>query len=217
MEMNMELVNNYVDFYEPWLNASKIMGRNFFGVKENINYFNVLPSEQDIDTLSKIRTPKGRLISEKELIECRDTHILVAMFQLSILNIRYKIAPDLFSISQEWYKDQSFAKECGAVGWQLVRKTPVDGSLLECWNEQQRLINENEEIPSAQVVTYTTIGHFKVTGDRLFERTCIRCPDLSSKDRHVFVGHFDIGGLEFDDDWNDTFRRYDLGIASSLK
>jgi len=216
MGMSMELVRNYVTHNKPWLRASEIMGRNFFGVGENIQYFNFLPSERDIDALSEIRTPRGRLISEKQLIECRDTHILVAMFKVSILNIRFQLAPELFS-DQEWYEGQSFAKECGAVGWQLVRKTPVDGSLSRCWDEQQRLLNENEEIPSAQVVTYTTIGHFKVTGDHLFGRTCIRCPDLSSKNHHVFVGHFDIGGLKFDDDWNDTFCRYDVGVASVLK
>jgi hypothetical protein len=53
---------------------------------------------------------------------------------------------------QDWYEDWAFAKECGEAAWQLIRKTPVAGSLSETRDEQTKRLSKNEEVPSVRVV-----------------------------------------------------------------
>ncbi|MDP3764437.1 MAG: hypothetical protein Q8Q95_02340 [bacterium] len=190
--------------------AHQIMGRNMFGVEEAIQYLGVKPTRAQISALAEVP------FTEAELTEARDTHTLVAIFPLSILDIRGKVANNgqrLF-YEQDWYNKETFAKYKGEVGWHLVRKTPVMDSTSKTWDDQQKLLGKDEETPKAQVVVYAIIGHFMATGERLFEHTYVRTSSLDSDGSRVGVGDFDRFGLYFDYDHDDN--RYDsLGLASS--
>ena len=70
--------------------AREIMGKNFFGVEEAIKHFGVNPTRQQLAALSEIP------FSEAVLEQSKDTHILVAVFPLSILEIRGKVERKLF-------------------------------------------------------------------------------------------------------------------------
>ncbi|MFZ2643502.1 MAG: hypothetical protein WA117_21095, partial [Verrucomicrobiia bacterium] len=73
-----------------WLRIRGIMGRNFFGVEEAIKHFGVNPSPEQLAALSEIP------FSEARLREVKDTHVLVAVVPLSILDIRGKVERKLF-------------------------------------------------------------------------------------------------------------------------
>jgi len=192
-----------------WLRAREIMGKNFFGVEEAIEHFGVNPTRQQLAVLSEVP------FSEAVLEETKNTHVLVAVFPLSILEIRGKVDSGLF-YDQSWYNKELFAKEHGEVCWQLVRKTPVDGSISKNWSEQQALITEDDEVPSARVMTYIIIGHYLATGERLFEHVYVRTSSVDSDGSRVSVGSFELTGLDVNDYWDDY--RYDgLGVASSRK
>ncbi|MBI5077521.1 hypothetical protein HZB94_04035 [Candidatus Falkowbacteria bacterium] len=136
------------------------------------------------------------LFSEAELKECKDTHILVMVCPLSIVEIRDKFPGDQHLIyAQEWYNNESFAKDRGKVGWHLVRKMPAENSTYKKWDEQQALLGKNEEMPTAQVMIYTIIGHFLATGERLFDDVYVRCSDVVSNGDLVRVGVFNANGL----------------------
>ena len=168
----------------------EIMGRNFFGVEEAITHFGVNPSKQQTAYLAEVP------FSEEVLVSCKDTHILVAVFPLSILDVRGKVDKKLFySHEDAWYNKQAFAKEKGEIGWQLVRKTPVENSINKTWNDQQALLSKDDETPKAGCLVYTIIGHFLATGERLFESIYVRCSDLDSDGYRVVVGYFDADGL----------------------
>ncbi len=202
-----------------WLCARRIMGKNFFGIEEVIKHFGVNPSKQQLATLAEIRTPKGRLISEEEMHECKDTHVLVAMFPLSILDIRgiaKKQSDRTLFYSQDWYDKQAFAKDKGEVGWQLVRKEPIANSTSKTWNDQQALLSKDEETPTARIVVYTMVGHFLATGERLFEKIYVRCVDLDSDGGRVSVGDFGAKGLYVDDYWSDR-PNSDIGLSAARK
>ena len=125
--------------------AREIMGNNFFGVEEAIKHFEVNPTRQQLVALSEIP------FSEALLEQSKDTHILVAVFPLSILEIREKVERKLFYNHEgAWYNEQSFAEEQGEVIWQLVRKIPADNS--NNWQEPQALFGKDEEVPTAQVL-----------------------------------------------------------------
>jgi len=192
--------------------AREIMGKNFFGVEEAIKHFGVNPSRQQLAALSEIP------FSEAVLEQSKDTHVLVAVFPLSILEVRGKVERKLFySHEDAWHNKQSFAKERGEVTWQLVRKTPVDNSTSKNWQEQQALLSKEDEVPTAQVMVYTIIGHYLATGERLFERIYVRTSSVDSDGYRVYVGYFDSGGLVVNFDWDDRRGGGPLGVSSARK
>jgi hypothetical protein len=190
--------------------SREIMAKNFFGVEEAIMHFGVNPSKQQLAALAEVP------FTEAVLEECKNTHVLVAVFPLSILEIRGKDGKLFYSHEDAWYNKQAFAKDRGEAAWHLVRKTPVANSTSKTWDEQQALLAKNEETPTARVMTYTIIGHFLATGERLFENIYVRCSDVDSLGDRVDVGYFDSDGLHVHDRWDD--HRYDdLGVASARK
>lgn len=189
--------------------AREIMGKNFFGIEETIEQFEVDPSRQQLAALSEIP------FSEAVLEKSKNTHVLVAVFPLSILEIRGKVNSKLFN-DQLHYDEQSFAKECSEVSWQLVRKTPVDNSTSKNWQEQQALLGKDDEVPTAQVMVYTIIGHYLATGKRLFGDIHVRTSSVDSGGYRVGVGIFDSVGLNINHDWNDYHYIY-LGVSSARK
>jgi hypothetical protein len=116
--------------------AKEIMTRNMFGVEDAVRHFGVNLTRQQTAALSKIPW------SEATLEQCRETHVLVAVFPLSIIEIRSK--GKLF-YNQSWYNKEPFANDRGDGSWQLVRKTAVDNSTNKTWQEQQALFASNEE------------------------------------------------------------------------
>lgn len=186
---------------KAWTQTRVIMGRNFFGIEEANKYFQINPSKQQIATLAEVP------FSEETLRACNNTHVLAAVFPLSILDIRdicSKIKDRTLFRVQNWYERQPFAKDEGGVGWQLVRKKPIADSALKTWNEQQVLLTKDEETPKAQIVVYTIIGHYLATGERLCEHIDVRCVDLDSDGLRTDVGHFGDLGLGIRGTWDDT-------------
>jgi hypothetical protein len=199
---------------EPSVNqdeARKIMGKNFFGVQEAMKHFGVNPTRAQLAALSEIP------FSTEMLTRCKDTHVLIAVFPLTLLEIRAKVSKNKAKVfyGQDWYDKLPFAKT-STLGWQLVRKTPVENSTSKPWDEQQALLCKDEATPTVHVVVYTMVGHFLNTGERLFENIWVRTSDVDSGGDRVGVGFFDAGGLEVNCYWDDN--RYDnLGLASSAR
>ncbi|HEV7702281.1 MAG TPA: hypothetical protein VGO63_02475 [Candidatus Paceibacterota bacterium] len=189
--------------------AKKIMGKNFFGVQQAKKFFKVNPSKKQLASLSKVPFSEGVLKS------CKDSHILVAAFRLSILDIR-RIAEKQSQLilfvgyNFPWYEKEAFAKDKGEVRWYLVRKEPVVNSTNKSWDEQQMLLSKDEETPKARIIVYSMIGHFLFTGERLFEKFYVRCSDRGPYDRsRVSIGDFGVEGLyvhyTFDDSRGQPF------------
>jgi len=167
-----------------------IMGKNFFGVEEAIKHFRINPTEQELIALSRV--PFSECVLEQQ----KDTHLLLAVFPLAIVEIRDRVDRTLFRDQDDkWYYRQYFAKEQGSLQWHLIRGAPVDKSMSKNWREQQLLIEKSESVPSAQVVTYTAIGSYLVSGDRLFEHIYVHTASVDSDGRRISVGGFGIAGL----------------------
>lgn len=192
--------------------AREIMGTNMFGIEDAIKHFGVNPSKAQLAALGEVP------FSEETLKACKGTHVLVAVFPLSILDIRTQVKGDPIRLlyDQSWYNKEAFAKDRGEIGWHLIRKTPVDNSTNKTWNDQQALLGKDDETPKAQVMVYAIIGHYKATNERLFEKVWVRCSDLDSDGVRVSVGNFDAEGLDVNDCWGDS-RGDCLGLASARK
>lgn len=202
--------------YEPSTSqklAREIMGKNFFGIEEAIKHFGVNATKQQVAALAEVP------FSEEVLRASKDTHVLVAVFPLSILDIRgitRKLENQTLFYKQDWYDKQAVAKDKGEVGWQLVRKEPIANSTSKTWNEQQVLLSKDEETPTARIVVYTVVGHFLATGERLFEKIYVRCVDLDSDGRRVVVGYFVAEGLYVLNCWDDDQGDY-IGLSAARK
>lgn len=189
--------------------ARQIMGRNFFGIEEAIHHFKITPEPTELAALSFL---EGEVPFSEEVLEFyKDTHILIAVFRLSILDIKDKI--DLF----ENFRDhkEAFAKDRGKTSWYLVRKTSVPGSTSKSWNEQQAMLPKNEETLSAQVMAYTIIGHYLATGERLFDDVQVRTSSVDSGGHRVNVGpgHFSLHV----NTWWDDGPHIHIGVSSSVR
>jgi hypothetical protein len=211
--ISREVIDKRLTSLNPqWLRARKIMGENFFGVEEAVKHFGVNPTGQQLAAFSEIP------FSEVVLEELKDTHVLVAVFPLSILEVRgkeSKLFYDQSLYTGNWYNKKFFAKERGEVSWQLVRKISVDNSTSKDWQGQQVLLGKDNEVPTAQVMVYTIIGHYLATGERLFEHIYIRTSFLVSGGG-LSVGDFDSRGLDIHIYWDD-YRSDSLGVSSARK
>ncbi|MDA2936107.1 hypothetical protein MYX06_02730 [Patescibacteria group bacterium AH-259-L05] len=181
------------------------MGRNILGMDDAIAAgFNVRPLEA-LQVVS---------FSEETLEKCKDTHLLVADFGLSILNIRKMVKKELFHDHEgAWYNKQSFARKREKPAWRLIYKDAVDYT-DKTWNEQVALLEEYEEVPRARVMVYTTILHYLTTKERLFENLWIRSKDVPSHVHgyHVIVGFFSPQGLSIGR-WKDNEAFEHVGLA----
>jgi hypothetical protein len=175
--------------------AREIMGWNFFGIEEAIKHFGVNPSTQELAYLADMP------FSEETLTACRYSHILIAVFPLSILEIRGKVDSKVFycphfrTHEMAWYNREAFAKDCGEIGWHLVRRSAVPHSTRKTWWQQQRLLSmKDEKTPAARVLVYTMAGHFLSTRERLFiYYPCdVRCSDHVSNSYVVVSGYDDM-------------------------
>ncbi|MDD5164891.1 MAG: hypothetical protein PHF10_01470 [Patescibacteria group bacterium] len=195
--------------------ALEIMGdENFFGVDEAIKHFGVDPSRQQCAIFS------GVPFSEAILKECRKTHILVAIFPLSIMEIETR-HPELFDTDiLANAKNQPFLiKNFCRTGWHLIRKTPIESSFSKNWQEQQILLRGDEEIPTAQAMVYTIIGYFMANNQHLFERILIRTSSTDRYKSRVHIGTEGNGKLMvvcYGDKGEDN--RYDhTGITTAIQ
>ena len=199
------------------MHAREIMGKNMLGL------------DVAVDRFGSRLTPCQKLMlsnvpfSTETLLTRKDSHILAVVPTLSILDIRDKTAkmklPDgqtgFFSANNQYDNVSCCSTESEPV-WRLVRKTEVDNSTDTVWEKQRMLLGENEETPTAQVMVYTIIAYFLVTGERLFERHYGRCADLFWGIRRAVVGPFDNSGLHLGANQEDS-RDSIVGSCSARK
>lgn len=167
-------VVDYIRYYgEPsHSRAREIMGKNFFGIEEAVKFFGVKPSIHDIAMLREIP------FSEEVLQESKYSHVLIAVFPLSIREIRDRVGKKLFA--SDWYNEQFFANEHGEVSWQLVRKAPAPNTISNEINDQIEPIDENDEVPNARVVVYAAVEYYFTIGKHLFKDIYVRTSSVRS-------------------------------------
>lgn len=191
--------------------ARAIMGKNFFGIEEAIRHFGVNPTRPQIVALSTIP------FSDAVLKRCKNSHVLIALFPLSILEIRDRAKQTLFfSHEDAWYNDEIFAEELAEARSWLIQKTPLESSTDTNWWTQQKMIGKNAKVPSAQLMVYCVIGHFLTTGERLLKDVYVRTSTVGSGNLRVNIGHFGDDGLCIDGKSDDYIYDH-LGLAVAWK
>lgn len=202
-----------LQFTEPFshISACNLMDANYIGIPEACKRLKITLTEEQLQSLEEIP------FSEDVLRECKDTHVLVADFGLSILEVRKRVKDELFySHEDAWCNSEQFAGETSKPCWRLIRKDMVSRSTRKTWQEQQELLDETEEVPSAREMAYTISLNYLSTGERMFENTYVRTSTVRASGRHVDVGGFGRDVLGVGSDWDDVCHAA-LGVASSRK
>lgn len=189
--------------------AQTIMGENFFGLADAVRHFGVRPTQEDVARLATVP------FSAAVLQACSETHVLAVVFPLSILAIRGKVHPRLFYEPEKGsYEDELWAQTASDhAQWHLVLKEPVRHSLLTTWESGTKLLMRREEVPTAQIMVYTIIGHFLTAGERLFPTVYVRCSDAASRQRRAGVGYFGPQGLMISASRDESFHK-NQGLAA---
>ena len=170
--------------------AHEIMGENYFGVEETKKYLGMDPTGKELSDLADVP------FSPEFLEERKDSHILVAFFPISIIEIRQRVRHHQLFSDASWYKDFSFAREKGKTAWHLVPKEPIPmKSAWEAWNGEKKCVRESRETPPPWVMVYAIIGYFLMTEKRLFEDVETSCKWPSLDNTYIYVGFFDDNGL----------------------
>ncbi len=190
--------------------AATIMGSNFLGLDVTERHLGVKFMTKQKKVLATV--PFGPAV----LQACSETHVLVACASLSLLEVWQKQGQLFYGKSDPWYGHASEQTSRSRIkaGWYLVRKSPVPDSTRKTWSEQQTLLGQDEQVPSASVLAQTILLTFLETRERLFEAIYARSSDMDSNGYNISLGWFDLGGLVVDCDWVDLSRNY-LGLASS--
>src|SRR5579885_1040668 len=94
--------------------AEQVMGRNFIGVADAVRSFQVCPSRLDLIALRDVPW------DEDVLTELCESHLLVAVLPISILEIRSRVEYKLFhSHEGAWYETEPLAQQREPPGWHL--------------------------------------------------------------------------------------------------
>lgn len=156
--------------------------------------------------------------SDDTLNKCAETHLLFPSFPLSLLDIREKYLEHFCA------KNLGCCPELGLkssrdplpVHWHLLRMDLVPDSYEKTWCEQLALLSPEEEVPSAALVAFATMLHYKMAGKRLFECTQVRTSDRAATGPFC-VGYFDVAhGLNVTS-YRVDFRSPYLGLSSARK
>lgn len=182
--------------------SREIIVRNFFGIEEAVKHFAINPTTEQLATLKEIP------YSEETLEKLRDSHMLVAVFPLSILDMHKKTSgnPEGWVFYETYRTDskERFLNERCETGWHLIRKAPEPGTYSRDYKKQVSLLNKESGVPAACVMAYTIVGWYLVTKERLFSR-CLARTSSRGRGGHIIVGSFsDPEGLVVgsESDWS---------------
>ncbi len=172
---------------EAYEKAKAIMGTNFLGVDEVEQAFNIKYTPAQLEKLLIIP------FAEATLVACKDTHVFVAGYPMSINIIRENYInghTEGLIMMENWYIDENFANELVECRWYLLRKEQIVGSESKTYKKQSLLVMQGEEIPWARDAMFATMVLVMTTGERLFEKIYVRCKDLVLHKNRVAVGHY---------------------------
>jgi hypothetical protein len=148
------------------------MRSNFFGPKEIRTALGIAYGEQERFELEIIP------FLPSTLERCKDTHVLIAVFGLSLIELRECVREEKLFGGLEWPESNPIVSSKGKATWHLVRKACVRNSSNREFAAQRALLSQHEMVPNAHTVAYLTAIHFQLRGEKLFAVDAVRCRDV---------------------------------------
>lgn len=151
------------------------------------------------------------------LRRCKETHVLVAGYPFSLMDIFRKFFPSIYGWELPWYWDRPFACEHRVcIRWYLIRKDPLGNSTSRQWNRQLALLSANEGVPRAcELVHAGLLCNWPKANIFLPHFNRVRCSDRVSSSSHI-VSNGRISAQSTLNERDDVRSRH-IGITSSWK
>lgn len=124
----------------------------------------------------------------------RDSHLLLPVLPISILEMM-ELMPKLFRRPDwQWYENNDFAKARGVdAGWCIIKKDVINNSLGLSFSKWSFAFPE-QTLPTARELVFSLLLWVKVSGQRLLpQRYAWSRDELPVGGEHVCVGYFDEG------------------------
>jgi hypothetical protein len=170
--------------------AAAIMGVACHGPDAVADHLEVEISAEERDALAPVP------FSAETLRACRETHLLVACVQTSIMELHTRFNEEFLQREDPWFAHgQRFAESRIATGWRLVRRDPVPGSSWQPRERQLTLMGTDERVPDICEVVYTMILHRRRTGERLLDKRYVRTDSLCEAGTRALAGCFGEQGI----------------------
>jgi len=167
--------------------ARKIMGKNFFGMEEAMQYFFFNPTLAERESFARVP------FSTKDLHALKETHKLIVKLPISAENILQIMGPDMFSFKGRLSEDLTLMRERGPCGWQLIRKTALPDSTERSFKGQSGLLGNDQEMPTIYEMIYMIAAHYLQTKEILFADRAVHTQTIRIRDdepRHLAIGVF---------------------------
>jgi hypothetical protein len=153
----------------------------------------------------------------------RETHFaFVGLDTVSIMELQ-KLNPKATEprfasyVPDSWYSKQDFATIVKLkFRWYLLLKEIVPGSENKTFEDQEKMLPKEYEVPTAVEETAKDILIFKKTGVYVNSKRYARTSTLDSDRGRVYVGHCDAGGVRIVY-WSDDSRNDYIGVSASRK
>lgn len=169
-------VDNGKELFTPQHRAQEIMGsENIFDpIWVDGRLWEVTKKEMQL--LERIP------FSEQQLIASKDTHVLVAMASVTFVELHKRHGARYFESQFRSGRDDKdeFTKKRQSVGWHLVQKEALSGSMGESLIGQEKLLREGELIPNVTLMAYTMLAYQMKNHIRLFNGVYVRTSSENS-------------------------------------
>jgi hypothetical protein len=187
--------------------ARQILRENFLGAEQSVTHFKLSPTPSELERLSAVPW------SENELIHLRDSHLLVAVFPISLAQILQSVPSVMHG--QSWYDSEPFAHRRGNSKWWLIAKSCPERFLSRNWEGQVQMLQRAAAIPTVRVFAYSIGIYYLANHRHLFPSLLVRCKDVISSSCHITAGEFQLDGLRISYEW-DRHCASTLGVAQGM-
>ncbi|MEZ4103372.1 MAG: hypothetical protein R3B55_02355 [Candidatus Paceibacterota bacterium] len=208
-------VDNGKELFTPQHRAREIMGsENIFDpIWVDGDMWEL--TEAEMQLLERIPFPEDQLIASK------DSHVLVALAPITFAELHKHYGARYFDSQFRPGRDDKdeFTKKRHSVGWHLVQKEALSGSMGESLTDQQKLLRENELIPTATLLAYTMVAYQRKNRKRLFDGIYVRTSSVNSGALKIMLhnvpGVKGINSIEICT--SGGYAREDIGLAVETK
>lgn len=208
--------------------VSKVMGKNFWGFDDWLNFYDVNFTEKQLDSMANFPWNEGVLNSDCLLCNkiVKDCHFaflgsdFINDEPLTIMKLQglYPATgqPKFASYaSNSWYSEEKFAREVTmSLKWHLLHQNIVSESEGKTFNDQKAMLAANYEVPPAITEVTKNMLVFLKTGNFVNSSRYARCGCVTLSGIRVFTGFFNSKyGLYIDGDW--FGGRCGIGVSAS--
>jgi len=205
------------------------MGKNFFGIEDWVSFYGARLSQKALRQVAQfpwgedvLNSPcpfhKGKTI--------RETH--VAFLGIEELNgeplntLKFRKLhpatgqPRFYFADNPWYAKEDFASQPLSFRWHLMLREIVPNSESKTYEDQQKMLPAEYEVPTAVAETAKNILVFRKSGVYSNSKRYARCQEKTSAGRRVHVGSFGSVGLGVHRYW-EGYRAGDIGVGAARK